>query len=343
MIKAHIKASIILSLLIFLTLSITIILMLVVTLFLVHLGFIDTGNWKISIVVLGSLSIFIGTLISMVISKNQIKTVISISNATKEVIKGNFDIELDENIRAAEINTMVCNFNKMIKELKNTELFRNDFIENVSHEFKTPLSAIEGYATLLQKKDLSRDKQIEYTKKILFNTKRLSSLTGNILLLSRLENQETEIQKETFSLDEQLREIILLFEQQWTNKNLELDVELDSIDYFGNKELLSQVWQNIIGNAIKFVSDNGKIWVLLSKENQRVKVMIVDNGMGMSSEVIQRIYEKFYQGDESHSTSGNGLGLALSKRIIDLHNGEIIVSSKEGKGTTFTIFLPIIN
>lgn len=341
--KTHIKATAILSLLIFVTLSVTIVLMLAFTLLLVKFGIVDTGNWKISVLVLGFLSIFIGTLISILISKNQIRTVINISNATQEVTKGNFDIELDENIKATEINTMVRNFNKMIKELKNTELFRNDFIENVSHEFKTPLSAIEGYATLLQKKDLSKDKQIEYTKKILFNTKRLSSLTGNILLLSRLENQEIEVKKENYSLDEQLREIILLFEPQWTNKNLELDIELESIDYFGNKELLAQVWQNIIGNAIKFVSDNGKIRIILLRDNNIIKVLIVDNGIGMSSDVIQRIYEKFYQGDESHSTSGNGLGLALSKRIIDLHNGNIQVSSKEGKGTTFTTILPTIN
>lgn len=341
--KTHIKATAILSLLIFVTLSVTIVLMFAFTLLLVKFGIVDTGNWKISVLVLGFLSIFIGTLISILISKNQIRTVINISNATQEVTKGNFDIELDENIKATEINTMVHNFNRMIKELKNTELFRNDFIENVSHEFKTPLSAIEGYATLLQKKDLSRDKQIEYTKKILFNTKRLSSLTGNILLLSRLENQEIEVKKENYSLDEQLREIILLFEPQWTNKNLELDIELESIDYFGNKELLVQVWQNIIGNAIKFVSDNGKIRVILLRDNNIIKVLIVDNGIGMSSDVIQRIYEKFYQGDESHSTFGNGLGLALSKRIIDLHNGNIQVSSKEGKGTTFTIILPTIN
>lgn len=339
--KPHIKAAAILSLLIFVTLSITLFLMLIFTILLVKLRIIDTGNWKISIIVLGFLSIFIGTLISIFISKKQIRTIINISNATQEVTKGNFDIKLDENIKATEINTMVCNFNRMIRELKNTELFRNDFIENVSHEFKTPLSAIEGYATLLQKKDLSRDKQIEYTKKILFNTKRLSSLTGNILLLSRLENQEIEIQKENYSLDEQIREIILLFEPQWTNKNLELDIELESIYYFGNKELLAQVWQNIIGNAIKFVSNNGKIHIILFKEKNKIKIMIADNGIGMNSDVIHRIYEKFYQGDESHSTSGNGLGLTLSKRIIDLHNGDIQVSSKEEKGTTFTIVLPI--
>lgn len=339
--KPHIKAAAILSLLIFVTLSITLFLMLIFTILLVKLRIIDTGNWKISIIVLGFLSIFIGTLISIFISKKQIRTIINISNATQEVTKGNFDIKLDENIKATEINTMVCNFNRMIRELKNTELFRNDFIENVSHEFKTPLSAIEGYATLLQKKDLSRDKQIEYTKKILFNTKRLSSLTGNILLLSRLENQEIEIQKENYSLDEQIREIILLFEPQWTNKNLELDIELESIYYIGNKELLAQVWQNIIGNAIKFVSNNGKIHLILFKEKNKIKIMIADNGIGMNSDVIHRIYEKFYQGDESHSTSGNGLGLTLSKRIIDLHNGDIQVSSKEEKGTTFTIVLPI--
>lgn len=339
--KFSLKIAFILSIIIFTTMSFTIILMGLAAVFLIKYGIIDKNNWKFGIIILGFVSILVGTLVSRIISRNQIKTVVDISNATKEVIKGNFDITLDENIRAAEIRAMIQNFNVMIKELGNTELFRNDFIENVSHEFKTPLSAIEGYATLLQKKDISEKKQIEYTNKILFNTKRLSSLAGNILLLSRLENQENEIKREKYSLDEQIREIILLLETEWTNKNIDLDIDLESIDYYGNRELLAQVWLNILGNAIKFVETNGTIRVLLYKSKNRVTVSVEDNGMGMSPEVMQRIYEKFYQGDRSHSTSGNGLGLALVKRIVDLHQGNIQVSSEEREGTVFLVELSV--
>lgn len=339
--KFSLKIAFILSIIIFTTMSFTIILMGLAAVFLIQHGIIDKNNWKFGIIILGFVSILVGTLVSRIISRNQIKTVVDISNATKEVIKGNFDITLDENIRAAEIRTMIQNFNVMIKELGNTELFRNDFIENVSHEFKTPLSAIEGYATLLQKKDISEKKQIEYTNKILFNTKRLSSLAGNILLLSRLENQENEIKREKYSLDEQIREIILLLETEWTNKNIDLDIDLESIDYYGNRELLAQVWLNILGNAIKFVETNGTIRVLLYKSKNSVTVSVEDNGMGMSPEVMQRIYEKFYQGDRSHSTSGNGLGLALVKRIVDLHQGNIQVSSEEREGTIFLVELSV--
>lgn len=228
----------------------------------------------------------------------------------------------------------------MTRELAGTELLRNDFVENVSHEFKTPLSAIEGYATLLQKKNLSEEKKEEYTKKILLNTRRLSTLTSNILLLSRLENQETGIKKETFSLDEQLRETLLSLETAWSEKNLELEIELDNVDYSGNKELLFHVWYNIIGNAVKFTDTGGWIQILLKKEAEQIKIQITDTGIGMDETIRQRIFEKFYQGDHSRSDTGNGLGLALAGRIITLHGGNISVASKEGKGSTFTVTLP---
>lgn len=173
------------------------------------------------------------------------------------------------------------------------------------------------------------------------NTKRLTSLSSNILLISKLDQQEIPAKHTNFSLDEQLRETLLLFETQWEEKNLELNIDLDSVNYCGNKDLLAQVWQNLIGNAIKFVGVNGTIRIILRKRNSHIRVDVVDNGIGMSEETMERIYEKFYQGDPSRSISGNGLGLALVKRIINLHEGLIEVSSKEGKGSTFTILLPV--
>lgn len=271
-----------------------------------------------------------------------ISSIVSTSKTTKEIAKGNFDVKIDENVLSSELKDMAQSFNIMAKELSGTEMMRNDFVENVSHEFKTPLSAIEGYATLLQKKDLSNEKRIDYTKKILYNTKRLSTLTGDILLLSRLENQELGIEKKIFCLDEQLREIILSQEENWSAKNIALEIELESVDFYGNKELLAHVWQNIFGNAIKFSPEFGIININLKKSDNYVSVNIKDNGLGMNSETKKRIFEKFYQGDSSRSSKGNGLGLTLAKRVTDLHHGKIEVVSEEGKGSEFSVILPII-
>jgi len=344
--KRPTRLSVMFSLLILLTLTITIIFSALLTLFLIRVGILVQQNRGIVFLVIAVVSIFVGTIISNFAGRHPLTAIIAMSNATQEVAKGNFEVTLDESSHIKELRNMAHNFNLMTKELAGTELLRTDFVENVSHEFKTPLSAIEGYATLLQKKNLSDEKKQEYTKKILHNTKRLSTLTSNILLLSRLENQEIGIQKEHFCLDEQIREILLLLEDKWTEKKLELEIDLDAADYYGNKDLLAHVWQNILSNAIRFAPSYGLIRIVLRKEtdaagNKYFKVGIADNGIGMDKEVIKRIFEKFYQGDSSRSSQGNGLGLALAKRVVVLHNGSIAVSSKEGKGSTFTVTLPL--
>lgn len=335
------RLSVMFSLLTFLTLTLTILFSALLTLLLIRTGILVRQNRGIVFFVIALVSILVGTIISNYAGRHPLTAIIAMSNATQEVARGNFDVSLDENIRIKELREMAHNFNLMAKELAGTEILRTDFVENVSHEFKTPLSAIEGYATLLQKKDISAEKRQDYTKKILYNTRRLSTLTSNILLLSRLENQEIGIKKESFCLDEQLREILLLLEESWTEKQLELEIDLDAVDYYGNKDLLAHVWQNILSNAIKFAPENGIIHILLRRENGSLITSITDNGIGMSEDVMRRVFEKFYQGDFSRSSQGNGLGLALAKRIIDLHGRDIAVSSKEGKGTTFTVTLPL--
>lgn len=321
--------------------TVTMLIMCVVTAVLYHLNLITMRNPVILIITFAITCIAIGTAFSLFVGKRFLAPVVQLSEATQKIAKGDFSVTLDENVRSEETRTMAHNFNAMTKELTQTEMFRNDFIENVSHEFKTPLSAIEGYVTLLQRRDLSEDKRKEYTERILQSTKRLSALTGNILLLSRLENQEIEVKKEIYSLDEQLRETILLLENRWSEKNIELEIDLETVDYKANRELLAQVWQNILTNAIKFTQKKGKISVVLRVHPSEIRVTITDNGHGMSAEVIGRIYEKFYQGDVSRASAGNGLGLTLAKRIIDLHHGRISVSSEEGRGSTFTVSLPL--
>ena len=272
------RLSVMFSLLTFLTLTLTILFSALLTLLLIRTGILVRQNRGIVFFVIVVVSVLVGTIISNYAGRHPLTAIVAMSNATQEIAKSNFNVSLDENIRIKELREMAHNFNLMAKELAGTEILRTDFVENVSHEFKTPLSAIEGYATLLQKKDISAEKRQDYTKKILYNTRRLSTLTSNILLLSRLENQEIGIKKESFCLDEQLREILLLLEEGWTEKQLELEIDLDAVDYYGNKDLLAHVWQNILSNAIKFSPAHGIIHILLRRENGSLITSITDNG-----------------------------------------------------------------
>ncbi|MVX63452.1 HAMP domain-containing protein [Clostridium chromiireducens] len=303
--------------------------------------FSPPNNILYPILNLYAVSVIVGTTISAVVGKRILSPLVKFSEALMEVGKGNFNIQLDENkYHIDELKEMSQNFNVMVKELNNIETFRSDFIANVSHEFKTPLASIEGYTMLLQSDNLTDQEKNEYTKKILNNTKRLSNLVGIILQISRLENQGIIAEKNKFKLDEQLRQTLLLFESKWTSKNIDLDLDLDEITFYGNEELLMQVWANLFSNAIKFTPDNGTITCTLKRYDSFIITTISDNGIGISEDVQKHIFEKFYQGDKSHSSEGNGLGLALVKRIIDLCNGTIEVQSELGTGSTFTVKLP---
>ncbi|OPJ65926.1 sensor histidine kinase [Clostridium chromiireducens] len=303
--------------------------------------FSPPNNILYPILNLYAVSVIVGTTISAVVGKRILSPLVKFSGALMEVGKGNFNIQLDENkYHIDELKEMSQNFNVMVRELNNIETFRSDFIANVSHEFKTPLASIEGYTMLLQSDNLTDQEKNEYTKKILSNTKRLSNLVGIILQISRLENQGIIAEKNKFKLDEQLRQTLLLFESRWTSKNIDLDLDLDPITFYGNEELLMQVWANLFSNAIKFTPDNGTITCTLRRSDSFIITTISDNGIGISEDVRKHIFEKFYQGDKSHSSEGNGLGLALVKRIIDLCNGTIEVQSELGTGSTFTVKLP---
>lgn len=304
-------------------------------------GILDVPRAIVFLINVTIFSAILSTIIARIVGDKIFAPVHELNRATKEVAKGNFNVSLNEDINIYEIKEMAHNFNIMTKELQSTEIVHNDFTRNVSHEFKTPLSAIEGYATLLQAKNIDDDKRLFYASKIIAGTRRLSILTGNILELSRLENKQVGLEKQKFSLDEQLRQVILLYEKEWTEKKLDIDVDLPEVYYYGNEDFLYQVWQNIFGNAVKFSDENGKIRIFIEQNDNFISVSIADSGIGISEEDKGRIFEKFYQGDKSHSTSGNGLGLAISREIIELHGGQIRVSSEKEKGTTFIISLPI--
>lgn len=237
-----------------------------------------------------------------------------------------------------EFDVIIRDLNKMIEELSWVETLRTDFIANVSHELKTPLTVMQNYGILLQSPDISEEQHIEYGKAIQEQTKRLSTLITNILKLNKLENQQIYPNVETYYLSERLCECMLEFESVWDKKNIEIDTDLDEdVQIEGDKELLSLVWNNLLSNALKFTDEGGKVTLSLTKDEEFAYVKVQDTGCGMSAETGKNIFKKFYQGDTSHATKGNGLGLALVKRVIDICGGEISVSSVLGEGSTFTV------
>ena len=293
------------------------------------------------IIIVSLSSLLVGVILSIFVGKILISPIKKLESSMEEVSNGNFDIHLKEGSIFDEVEDMYHYFNLMVKELKATETIQTDFISNASHEFKTPLNAIEGYATLLSDDSLSDEEKKIYVDKILFNTERMSQLVNNVLLISKLDNQSISKQSEFFLLDEQIRQSILFLEPKWEKKNIEFDIEFDTIKYYGNENLMIHVWNNLISNAIKFSPQNGIIKMILKIEDDNVLFSIEDNGPGVSEECKKYIFNKFYQADTSHKEEGYGLGLSLVKRIIDLSSGEIIVENVEPNGCRFTVYLPL--
>lgn len=258
-----------------------------------------------------------------------------------KIADGNFDTRLETKSSSEEIQELFAGFNMMAGELGATEILQTDFVSNVSHEFKIPINAIEGYTMLLQSTENIDETENEYIEKILFNTRRLSSLVSNILLLSKLENQSIQTHREKYALDEQIREDILALESLWEPKDIEFDVDLDAVRYYGNKNVLHHVWSNLLSNAIKFSPNGGIIKMRLFKENERIVFIIEDNGPGLSEEAKKHLFDKFYQADTSHKEEGNGLGLALVKNIVSICDGEISAENLDVGGCRFTVTLPI--
>ena len=263
-----------------------------------------------------------------------------LSHSMKEVAGGNFHVHVETKSIFRDIRDIYDNFNLMVSELNATETLQTDFISNVSHEFKTPISAIEGYASLLQEHQQSSEEQAEYVDKILFNTRRLSALAGNILLLSKLDSQSIRPRRERFRLDEQVRQSILALERRWTEKDVDFDVDLDEIEYTGYAGLLQHVWSNLIDNAIKFGPRGGLIRMRMLRENGSILFTIDDEGPSIPDEDKARIFNKFYQGDSSHESEGNGLGLALVRKIVAMHGGEVRVEDPPLGGCRFAVSLP---
>ena len=298
----------------------------------------DTLSRIVILTIMLGISLVFGAIISIIIGKRITQPINNIKEATNKIAKGNFDVRI-EPLKKSSLNELINNFNKMAEELKSIETLKSDFISSVSHEFKTPISVIQSYSKILRRKDLDAETRKEYEKVLDSNIQKLSNLTTNILSLSKIENQQITIDKSEYLLDEQIRQSILSLEPEWKEKQIDFDLDLPPTKYYGSKPLLEQVWQNLIGNAIKFSKKKGKVAISLKKENDTYIIKIKDNGIGMSADTQKHIFDKFYQGDTSRSEAGNGLGLAIVSKILELSNAKIGVESQEALGTTFTVVL----
>ena len=297
-----------------------------------------TTFWPMLLVVL---CILFAILLTTGFGGQHVKPIHRVNKAMKKVSQGDFSIRVDDSRCVGEIRELVQSYNHMAEELSSIEMFRTDFINNFSHEFKTPIVSIRGFAKQLERDDLTDEQRREYTRIIVAESERLANMSANVLLLTKLENQQIVTDKAVYALDEQLRNCILLMEKQWSEKNLDLRLDLDELQYEGNEEMMSHVWVNLISNAIKFSPEGGVLEVSCMRVQNLIVVHVRDEGEGMDAVTQSRIFEKFYQGDSAHATEGNGLGLSLVKRIVDLCRGKVAVDSAPGQGTTFSVYLPI--
>lgn len=291
---------------------------------------------------IGVVSTIIGALLTAVLSKITLGSVNNIINQMNRLASGDFKARLKIGKPISIHPTFVeitDSFNKMAEELEDTEMLRSDFVNNFSHEFKTPIVSIAGFAKLLKKDNLTDEQRKEYLDIIEEESLRLSYMATNVLNLTKLENQAILTDVTQFNLSEQIRNCVLLLESKWEKKKLELYIDFDEYMISANEEMLKQVWINLIDNAIKFASDYGIIGIEIKQENDRLMVSVSNSGSEIAPENIESIFKKFYQADKSRSSDGNGIGLAIVKRVAELHGGEVSVKS-ENLTTVFTVTLP---
>ena len=294
--------------------------------------------WPLFLVLL---CILFAVILTVGFGRRQIRPIHRVIQALRKVSQGDFSIRLPEDDCMGEMQELSVSYNHMAEELSGIEMFRTDFINNFSHEFKTPIVSIRGFAKQLEREDLTDEQRREYTRIIVKESERLANMSANVLLLTKLENQQIITDRENYPLDEQIRSCILLLEKQWGDKNLDLNLDLDPIIYNGNEEMMGHVWVNLLSNAIKFSPEGGALSVSCMRVQNYIVVQVEDEGEGMDEITRMRVFEKFYQGDSAHATEGNGLGLPLVKRIVDLCGGKIAVRSAPGQGTCFSVYLPV--
>ena len=337
------------SLLVLLILCAAMLVGLVLTLGLVKLGRLDLSGDNSVHLVLVIMSFFIvvsaaiGLLFAKLFSNPPLKPFRQLIDAIDRLARGDFSVRIHMNspLYPYEFVQLTDSFNKMAEELGNTEILRTDFIHNFSHEFKTPINSMRGFAKLLQTGNCTPEEQQEYLSILVKESERLSSLATNVLNLTKIESQSIPMDVHEYNLAEQLRHTLLLLEPKWSAKDLELKLDIpDQLLYSANEDLLGQVWLNLLDNAVKFSPDGGSLSVHLYEQPGAVCCSIADQGIGMDAATQAHIFDKFYQGDTSHATEGNGIGLAIVQKIVTLYHGSIGVQSAPGEGSAFTVSLP---
>lgn len=321
----------------FVLLTITMIITLGLSSIIARAWHIDEDNiWLFGIIIL-VMSVVLGIALSFAYSAIIIKASKPYLEALQKVAEGDFSVHIEDSHAFANLN-IAKNFNHMVSQLNSVETLRENFVSDFSHEFKTPIVSIAGFAKLLKDPTLTAEQRNEYLDVIIDESNRLVELSESVLLLNRLESQQ--ITKERYQLDEQMRQCVLMFEQQCENKGITLNVDLqDNVVINSNYKLLSQVVVNLLSNAVKFTESGGSVSVGCKTKGLNVLITVSDTGCGMDEETKSNVFNKFFQGDTSHTTPGNGLGLSIVKKIVDMLGGQIFVQSKLGEGSTFTISL----
>lgn len=287
-------------------------------------------------------ALLLGSLFTIIAARYIVKPLRVMTEATRRIAKGDFDIDFKWKKRRDEIGELAQSFSEMTQEIKQLEQMRSDFVSNVSHEIQTPLTSISGFSKALRRSALQDDERNRYLDIIQAESGRLSRLSENLLKLASLESERHPYEPRTYDLDEQIRTVAVACEPQWSAKRIELELDLPHVKICADEDQLSQVWINLIGNSIKFTPEGGRIAIVIRLTTDRIEVDVADNGIGISADDLDNVFERFFKADRSHSNRqhGSGLGLAIVKKIVTLHGGFVTVRSKPGKGTTFTVNLP---
>lgn len=300
----------------------------------------SSGNQPVFPLLPMVISIVLAVPISSLVSKRSAKPLQDLVEATKVISQGDYSVRVDE-AGDGDIRELLHSFNQMTAQLSSTEMMQSDFINTFSHEFKTPIVSIRGFAKRLKNNKLSAEKREEYLTYIAEESERLSNLASSVLLVARYENQNFVTGQTEYDLDEQIRDCVLRLESLWSAKNLTFDLELPKLPYCNNVEMMEHVWMNLINNAIKFSPAGGHIFISALSWEKELMVTVRDEGIGMSETEMGHIFDKFYQADAAHASAGNGLGLPLVHRIVELSGGSIRVESQLGQGAAFILILPV--
>ena len=298
----------------------------------------DTPNMVVPTLVWLLSSLIVGVVTAALVSRIPLRPFHHLLEGMDRMADGDYSMRLQMNYTRLS-RRLAESFNAMATELENTEMLRADFVNNFSHEFKTPIVSILGFAKLLKRPDLTPEKREEYLDIILDEAKRLTDMSDNVLSLARIEKQSILTDIHSFNVSEQIRTCVLLLQKNWERKRLDIDIDTHEYTCAGNEEMLKQVWINLLDNAVKFAPEGTRITIGIAKEAAGLSVSVANEGEPITGEAQKRIFEKFYQGDSSHATEGTGLGLAIARKIVLLHKGTIAVSCQDGRNV-FTVTLP---